>query len=60
MSAQVTNWRKSTRSNNGQACVEVGSTSSIVAIRDTKDRSAGTFVVSHSDWKAFIATVISE
>lgn len=57
MSALVTNWRKSTRSNNGQACVEVGSTSSVVAVRDTKDRTAGTLVVTHDDWTGFLASV---
>lgn len=56
--SRVTNWRKATRSANANNCVEVGSTSSIVAIRDTKDRTAGTFEVSHSEWKTFLASVI--
>lgn len=57
--SQVTNWRKSTRSANANNCVEVGSTADVVAIRDTKDRTAGTFEVSHSEWTGFLATFAS-
>lgn len=54
-----TNWRKSTRSNPGGNCVEVGFTSDATetGIRDTKDRSYGTLAVSAGTWSAFLSTV---
>lgn len=58
MSAQVTNWRKSTRSANNSACVEVGSSSSVVAVRDTKARAFATLAVDHSEWRGFLASFV--
>jgi hypothetical protein len=50
-------WHKSTRSGgNGGDCVEVADNlSTVVAVRDTKDRDGGTLVVTTSAWAAFIA-----
>lgn len=55
----LTNWRKSTRSNAGGNCVEVGFTpdATQTGIRDTKDRSYGTLAVSAGTWSAFLSAV---
>jgi Domain of unknown function (DUF397) len=48
-------WRKSARSNNGGACVEVATNlPGIVAVRDSKDPDGPTLTVSPDDWRAFI------
>lgn len=59
LTPSFTNWRKSTRSNPGGNCVEVGFTSdaATTGIRDTKDRSYGTLSVSAGAWTAFLANV---
>jgi hypothetical protein len=53
----VTGWRKSSRSQGAQNCVEVGRTANGAAVRDTKDRTAGYFNVGNRDWAAFIAGI---
>ena len=46
-------WRTSTRSGNGN-CVEVAANlPSVVAVRDTKDRTGPVLIFGHADWKAF-------
>ena len=48
-------WRKSARSNNGGACVEVATNlPGIVAIRDSKNPAGPSLVVATSQWQAFI------
>lgn len=49
-------WHKSTRSNSGNECVEVGRTADggMVGVRDTKDRDGGTVVVGRTAWVAFL------
>ncbi|ASU78517.1 DUF397 domain-containing protein [Actinopolyspora erythraea] len=51
------NWRKSSRSGQGNNCVEVGRTPNGAAVRDTKDRSAGYFTTTGQQWSAFIDAV---
>jgi hypothetical protein len=51
------NWRKSSRSQNTDNCVEVA-LSGDVAVRDTKNRAAGQLAVSATSWAAFIARVV--
>ncbi|MEB3371596.1 DUF397 domain-containing protein [Saccharopolyspora mangrovi] len=47
-------WRTSTRSSNGEKCVEVAPTSDGVVIRHSKHPEAGTIAFSRSEWEAFI------
>jgi hypothetical protein len=50
-------WHKSTRSgSNGGNCVEVADNlPGVVAVRDTKNRDAGTLIFSRAEWSAFVA-----
>ncbi|PRW61699.1 DUF397 domain-containing protein [Actinopolyspora mortivallis] len=50
-------WRKSTRSNGGGQCLEVGYVSEVVGIRDTKDRHGGTLAVDRATWASFVRTI---
>lgn len=53
-----TTWRKSSYSGSqGDNCVEVRPTIDAVAVRDTKNRSAGMVVVTASAWSRFIRDV---
>ncbi|WP_433873084.1 DUF397 domain-containing protein [Saccharopolyspora sp. CA-218241] len=51
------NWRKSSRSANTSTRVEVGSIGGGAAVRDTKDRAAGYFTTTGTQWSAFIGAV---
>ena len=58
MGEQVSDWRKSSRSpNGGEQCVEVGTASAAVAVRDTVDRGGVTISVPASAWAAFLGTL---
>lgn len=48
-------WRTSSRSSNGERCVEVAPTADGVVIRHSKHPEAGTIAFPSSDWDAFIA-----
>ncbi|PRW61698.1 DUF397 domain-containing protein [Actinopolyspora mortivallis] len=50
-------WRKSTRSNGGGQCLEVGYASETVGIRDTKDHSAGHIATTRQQWAAFLDAI---
>ncbi|RCW45881.1 uncharacterized protein DUF397 [Halopolyspora algeriensis] len=51
------NWRKSSRSSTGNACVEVGRLAGGAAVRDTKDRTAGYFTTTGRQWRTFVAAI---
>jgi hypothetical protein len=50
-------WRKSSRSNNNGACVEVRQTGDAVQVRDTKDRTGPTLSFPAQAWLGFVAGV---
>lgn len=47
-------WRKSTRSGDNGACVEVRRVDDTIEVRDTKDRSKPPHVYTLAEWDAFI------
>lgn len=51
------NWRKSSRSQSGNTCVEVGRVAGGAAVRDTKDRDQGHFTATGRQWASFIDAV---
>ncbi|GAA4858633.1 DUF397 domain-containing protein [Saccharopolyspora cebuensis] len=57
MTQQVTGWRKSSRSSQQTACVEVGRIGDGAAVRDTKDRTAGYFTTTTDQWTSFVAAI---
>ena len=59
MTEQPTGWRKSSRSQQKTACVEVASLGSGAAVRDTKDRGAGYFTAGATAWSSFTGAIKS-
>jgi hypothetical protein len=54
----LTTWRKSTYSGgNGSDCVEVGNSTRVVLVRDTKDRAGAVLTFSPGAWRRFAATI---
>ncbi|MBB5801282.1 hypothetical protein F4560_001050 [Saccharothrix ecbatanensis] len=47
-------WRTSTRSSNGENCVEVAPTADGAIIRHSKNPDHGTIAFSHPEWVAFV------
>jgi hypothetical protein len=55
---QFTNWRKSTRSDGGDNCVEVAfATNGAVGVRDSKDTTGPVLRFTPAEWDAFTGGV---
>ena len=54
---QPTGWRKSSRTQGANNCVEVGRLDDGAAVRDTKNRAAGQLRVARPQWSAFLAAL---
>jgi Domain of unknown function (DUF397) len=52
-------WRKSTRSNGAQACVEVVLSTTVAGIRDSKNHAGGALVISPLAFALLIRTAKS-
>ena len=50
-------WRKSSRSNPGGNCVEVGQNLTAILVRDTTNRAGAQLKVTSGAWKGFLASV---
>lgn len=58
MDLSTAKWRKSSRSgDNGGHCIEVASTSSAVALRDSKNPNGGYILVNREDFRRFTAAL---
>lgn len=51
-------WRTSTRSSNGEACVEVAPVADGVLVRHSKSRAGGTIHFSFAAWTAFVGEAL--
>ncbi|SFT54406.1 protein of unknown function [Actinopolyspora lacussalsi subsp. righensis] len=60
MTVHPQGWRKASYSSRETACVEIGRIGNGAAVRDTKDRSAGYFTTTGTQWAAFIDAVKNE
>jgi hypothetical protein len=49
-------WRKSTRSNDSNNCVEIGQDLKNILVRDTKNRTGAVLKFSANSWNGFLAS----
>jgi hypothetical protein len=52
-------WRTSTYTVQNEACVEVGPTDEVIAVRDSKNRGGPALVFADREWSAFLNTIKS-
>jgi hypothetical protein len=57
MDKQIMNYRTASYSANGEQCIAVGSGSSTVAVKDTKDWDGFTLSISSAAWTSFLFTL---
>jgi Domain of unknown function (DUF397) len=50
-------WKKPSYSGNSGNCVEVAQLGGVVAIRDSKDETGATLVVTPDEWRAMISSL---
>ena len=50
-------WRKASYSNGSDACVEIGHTFEMIAVRDTKNRSRTVLTIPADSWQRFISSL---
>lgn len=53
------NWRKASRSQSGDDCVEVAALGPSVLVRDSRDHSAGVLALDSAQWNALLSAVHS-
>ena len=53
----MTTWRKSSYSGSQTNCIEVGSVTGAVRVRDTKDRQGPALAVSAGAWRRLMAGI---
>jgi hypothetical protein len=51
-------WRTSSHSNSQGQCAEVSLTSTVIQVRDTKDRERGQVAVSPAVWETFLDSLV--
>jgi len=57
MTGLTPSWKKSTRSNGSDACVEARTQGESVEVRDTKDRSGPVLTFTSEAWTSFLKDV---
>jgi hypothetical protein len=57
MTSLNSEWRKATRSNGSDSCVEARIHDGAVQVRDTKDRTGAVLTFTFKEWEAFLGGV---
>ena len=57
MEREITNFRKSSASANGEQCISVGCGGGTVAVKDTQDWGGSTLAITLEAWAAFTSSL---